>query len=625
MLTKKSVLLPLLVLGLTLVLPFGFAALQAQETHPAFASSSAAFDSATPLLAQWPNYPYDEDSPHAIERGPGGYLSWWKILIIVIVFGCWIKATDFINKDSSEMHEITGMIPQLWNPISLFAFVIGFGLVITVPWFLAGLPVYMLVTALPFLLYVVLRNGKVNDPDNKAFTSVEWIRRYMQGKVYMVREKELAAMVGPEIDFEASGNSGEDRQSNLIRARQAEHFPAVKQLVFDAITKRASNVVMDYSQQAVQIRFEIDGFWHNMGTLDRVTGDSMLVALKFLGNLNPADRRSRQVGHFRGVIELEKTQIQIMTQGVKTGEQATLKIAQAYAERLNLSQIGMWPESVEAMTQAMNGPGITIISAPPKSGLSTTWQSAINGSDRMMRDCVALVDPNENETKFENVARHEMVQNGQGDLKELQSLLLRNPDVYIVPEHPDSPFMDALFESVFAENRCLITKVAAASPVEAILRVMQTTSARKAFAEKVTFASSQKLVRRLCDACKQPTQVNPNFLQKLGVKPGDEVNVCVPYQLPPPEQRVDENGNPIQMDECQSCGGLGYVGRIAVVETLEVNDTFRKALITTPKLDVLTQLARQQGNLPMIHQGYRLALAGITSIQEVQRIFQQKK
>jgi type IV pilus assembly protein PilB len=154
---------------------------------------------------------------------------------------------------------------------------------------------------------------------------------------------------------------------------------------------------------------------------------------------------------------------------------------------------------------------------------------------------------------------------------------------------------------------------------------MQKVGDRKAFIQALTFATGQRLARRLCDSCKQPLQANPKLLQQLGATAGDEVNLCGPYKLPPVEQRVDEHGQPIEMQECQLCGGLGYIGRIAIIESIVIDEEIRKVLTQSPRLDILAKAVQQRGNKTQLQQGYRLALAGLTSVQEIQRVFQPKK
>ena len=83
---------------------------------------------------------------------------------------------------------------------------------------------------------------------------------------------------------------------------------------------------------------------------------------------------------------------------------------------------------------------------------------------------------------------------------------------------------------------------------------------------------------------------------------------------------MDENGKPIEMLPCKVCGGIGYIGRISIFEIIRITPEIREALLKQPKMDVIRKLATAQGDLPMLKQGYRLALLGLTSISEIQRV-----
>ena len=114
----------------------------------AFILAAAGF--AEPLLAQaeWPPYP-SAGGDHNIVRGPGGYFSWIKLVLLVIVFLGWVKAADWINRDAVRFAEHTGMPANVYNPIVVFSFVAGFLAVLCIPVFIAGYAVYVAGAVLP--------------------------------------------------------------------------------------------------------------------------------------------------------------------------------------------------------------------------------------------------------------------------------------------------------------------------------------------------------------------------------------------------------------------------------------------------------------------------------------------
>ena len=94
--------------------------------------------------------------------------------------------------------------------------------------------------------------------------------------------------------------------------------------------------------------------------------------------------------------------------------------------------------------------------------------------------------------------------------------------------------------------------------------------------------------------------------------------------MPPPEQRVDAKGNPIEFPPCPTCSGIGYIGRIAVFELIEMNDQLRGLLRKSPSAEAIESAAQKSGKIPTIKQAYKLVLLGVTSLAEVQRVFKQK-
>jgi type II secretory ATPase GspE/PulE/Tfp pilus assembly ATPase PilB-like protein len=124
-----------------------------------------------------------------------------------------------------------------------------------------------------------------------------------------------------------------------------------------------------------------------------------------------------------------------------------------------------------------------------------------------------------------------------------------------------------------------------------------------------TGALGQRLVRKLCDACKEAYAPTPEVLKQLGLPAG---RVQAFYR--PPQQREEV---------CKECGGIGYVGRTAIFELLVVGDTVRKALASRAKPDVLRQAARKDGSRSLQEEGLLLVAKGVTSLPELMRVLKQ--
>jgi len=428
---------------------------------------------------------------------------------------------------------------------------------------------------------------------------------------------------GAVMEFVPAGQEPKDRQVNLIRARQAGEggFTKLKDLIDKSLNQRADQVLIDYSREQAAGRVQVDGSWHPLPVMDRISGDALLASLKYLAGLNPQDRRSAQQGRFRAISPSHKCDLEVLTQGTQTGERVQLKFHRRVKKQMTITQLGMWPEMSRQLAEKMNAPGLTIISALPTGGLTMTWQAALDISDRITRDCVGLVDVNNFENEMENITLHRFdIAEGQSPLSILKTVLLTQPDCLVVPDVVNSESLDALTYEAIAQDRSVFTQVQAKTAAEAILRLYSMSKNRQQFAQAVSAVTNQRLLRRLCDNCKVEVQVQPQLIQQLGGDPGQQTTLFTQYKMPPPEQRVDEKGKPVEYPICDVCAGIGYVGRIAVYELMLISDNLRQVLMKQPNAEAIEKAARGEGKTSFISEGYKLVLLGLTSIAEVQRV-----
>lgn len=556
-----------------------------------------------------------------INRGPGGYLSWIKLALIAVVFLIWVPLSDRLNQDALRFGEMTGLKPDMWNTLNVLGFVFGFFLTISVPIFWVGYPIYVLAALIPPISYFLIRRSRLKASPtlaNQIAAGVAAIKSGETGRVFDIPAEPLQADEGAEVVFSPAGADQSQKQANLIRARQGFAFPIVKDLVADALSRRGDVLMLDYTAQAVTVRMQVDGSWHQLPPMDRESGDAVLASLKHLAALNPQDRRSRQTGHIGFKYNDFKGNVVFTSQGVQTGERVQLKLVQKTKSEMNLGQLGMWPEMYKQLVSHLNKPGLIIVSAPPMGGLSTSWQATLMATDRVTRDVVSFVDEADREQDFENIARHNYP-SGQSPLKVMHRALMAQPDCLVVPNVVNSETLDELTRQVVEEERTVITHLQSKSASEALLRLYSLAGDKPRFAKAVTAVTCQKLARRLCETCKQQVQVNPQLIQQLGGDPTKQNWLFNHFTGPRPDQ-VDDQGNPIEIPPCKTCSAFGYIGRIAFFELIQVNDQLRAVLQKQPRVETVSAAARKLGNPSLTQQAYRLALVGLTSTSEIQRV-----
>ncbi|HBE66695.1 MAG TPA: general secretion pathway protein GspE [Planctomycetaceae bacterium] len=432
----------------------------------------------------------------------------------------------------------------------------------------------------------------------------------------------------PAIDFKPKAEDKQAEQGVLIACRGLEQFPAAVILLAQAVDTRADQVLMDFSQQGAAVRFRVDGMWEAMPPMDRATGDGTLAIYKRLAGLNPQDRRNRQKGSFgikyKGVDWISK----VASQGIPTGERVLLRLETKKPVLNTLADLGMREKMQTQLKALLNSEdAMFLFSGAPGHALPTTWRIGLESADRFVRDFHSIQDVSADEPELINITQHTYDSSaGETPMTVLKSLLLKQPDALVFPELKDPEVVGLMCGEVSEEHRYMITKVQAASAVEGLFKLLGTHKKQAKELLKICCGVlNQRLVRRLCPDCRVPFQPSPQLLQKLGIPAGRVKQLYQPFIPPPPEQRVDENGKPIEIEICAKCNGRGYYGRAALFELLVIDDEIRKAVLSKPDPAHVTAVAKQRGFLTFQEEGVLAVATGMTSLQELQRVLSNKK
>lgn len=450
----------------------------------------------------------------------------------------------------------------------------------------------------------------------------------------MIRKKKKAAaeqsqaqVVLPELDFKPKMGDKQQEQGVLIACRNMEQYPPTVMLTAQAIKSRADQVLLDFSAQGVTIRFRVDGMWEAMPPMDRATGDGVLVIYKRLSQLNPADRRSRQQGKLPLKYKGEEWILDVMCQGIPSGERVLIRIDPKKTVLKVIADLGMREKMQTQLRELLNKESsLFLFTGIPGQALPTTWRVGLESADRFVRDFHSIEPKGADEPELINITQHAFDPSaGETPMTVLKSLLLKQPDVLVFPEfYPE--VVGLMVGEIQTEDRKVITRMQANNAVEGLLALLaKFPEQREELLSVTSGVLNQRLLRRLCTNCRQAFQPQPQLLQKLGIPPGRVKVLYQPTIPPPPEQRVDANGKPIEIEICRKCHGRGYYGRAALFELLTLDDVIRDTVRKTPTPEHVSAVARQQGFLSFQEEGVLAVATGLTSIQEVQRILQPKR
>ncbi len=435
-------------------------------------------------------------------------------------------------------------------------------------------------------------------------------------------------IVLPALEIKQMGIGRDEAQGLSIAARQLPGYPVAIILLANAISGRADRVLMDFSAQGAIVRYRIDGVWDTLPPMDRPTADGALVAYKKILGLNPAERRAKQEAKFATNFKDVDWVISFTSNGVSNGERVLFSIDTKKPVLKTLADLGMREAMVDSFRGLLNGnEGLIVVSAAPTQGLPTLWRVALENADKFVRDWVSLENKNDADPEIINVTQNFYDPTaGEDPAAALQKILLRQPDVLVMPSLISDSVTQVVYQQVAQQSKHAVTKIVAADPVDAIHQLLlKHRSQAKNIVSMLQGVLSQRLVRRLCDRCRQPYQPNPQLLKKLGIPQGRIQKLYNPTIPPPPEQRVDANGKPIEIEICKKCNGRGYYGRMAIFELLVVDDAMRQGIlkyISVP--ENLRKFAKQQNHLGFQEEGIAACGMGLTSLQEIQKMLTTK-
>jgi type II secretory ATPase GspE/PulE/Tfp pilus assembly ATPase PilB-like protein len=362
----------------------------------------------------------------------------------------------------------------------------------------------------------------------------------------------------------------------------------------------------------VNVRYEIDGVWHNGEARDRESSDVMLAVMKTLSNLDVKERRKKQEGKFGAKFEGHSFLCPMSSQGVATGERVVMSLRGEKQHFKSYSDLGMREGLYQQWAELVGSEqGVLVFSSMPGGGLTTLINTSLEESDRLMRDFVAIEEVNHREVEIQNIAVHTYdAAAGETPATLMPKLIRSYPNVYICRDLVDTESAKVLINEV-KDERLVITSIPAKEAAEALLRILQLKPPAREFAAAVKGVLYVRLIRKLCSDCKVGYTPPPDVLQKLGIPAGKVEKL---YRPPKPEE-IEK--------PCPTCQGLGYVGRTGIFELLVMNDQMREILVKQPKVELLKKAARAAHQRLLQEEGILLVAKGVTSIPELMRVLKQ--
>lgn len=376
----------------------------------------------------------------------------------------------------------------------------------------------------------------------------------------------------------------------------------VDQILALALRKRATDIHIAPEEGVLRIRFRIDGILYQEALLPKALQQAVIARLKIMANLDITEMRSPQDG--RITFQLGRRQIDLRASTLPTqyGESVVLRILDKGNVVLELDALGISEHDRARFQKTLKRPhGIILVTGPTGSGKTTTLYAALAQIDSMTRSVFTLEDPVEYSLPM--IRQTQIAPDiGMTFAAGLRSLLRQDPDVILVGEIRDEETAQLATRAALT-GHLVFSTLHTNSSAAAIPRLINMGVEPYLLASALVAVVAQRLVRRICRDCAQPIPDPLEVLRQHGV----------PWTADQPPRLMRGKG-------CPSCWGTGYQGRVAVYETLVVDEAISQALRPGVQEDEIRRLGIAGGLTTLAQDAMRKAAQGIVDLDDAIRV-----
>jgi type IV pilus assembly protein PilB len=415
-----------------------------------------------------------------------------------------------------------------------------------------------------------------------------------------IRASENLGQILDKLDLSAAAEE-EDVDLAALR-QQVEDAPVVRLvnlMLAEAIDARASDIHVEPLRDRITVRFRIDGTLHEVMKPPKNLQMAIVSRVKVLADLDIAVRLLPQDGRLTVHLPDREVDIRVSTLPTSFGEKVVLRLFDKKAFTREIANLGLDGSGLETFGRAIRLPyGMILVSGPTGSGKTTTLYSALNEIKSVSKNLISVEDPIEYHIEGVNQvhANHKV---GMTFGRALRSILRQDPDVIMIGEIRDSETADIAVKSALT-GHLVLSSVHANDAPGTVTRLIDMGVPRYLVGSAVALVMAQRLVRRICERCKESYLADPSELAPLG----DDGAVLAGRRL-------------WRGRGCLACKHTGYLGRTAVFEVLEMSRTLRRMVLDGLNEDQLKQEAMGAGLVTLRKSGIRKILEGITTIDEV--------
>ncbi len=403
-----------------------------------------------------------------------------------------------------------------------------------------------------------------------------------------------------------------DDSTDLADLQKMAGETAVVQMVnllfAQAVRDGASDIHIEPYERDVKVRYRIDGLLREMMRPPKRMQAALISRLKILGEMNIAERRLPQDGRIKLTIAGRSVDVRVSIVPTVFGERAVMRILDKGTAMLGLEELGMFPDTLERFRKVIGIPyGIVLVTGPTGSGKSTTLYASLQEIWSPTTNILTIEDPVEYQVS--GIGQVQVrPQIGLTFATGLRSFLRQDPDIIMVGEIRDHETAEIAIHAALT-GHLVFSTLHTNDSAGAITRLLDMGVEPFLCASSIVGVVAQRLLRRNCPFCSQPTQYDPDALRAVGISAEEAANA-----------------NFREGKGCDKCGGSGYKGRQGIYELLVIDEHIRHMTVERASSGTIKQYAIENCHLrTLIGDGKLNVLNGKTTPHEVLRVCQREE
>ncbi|MEI8350185.1 MAG: type II secretion system ATPase GspE [Candidatus Omnitrophota bacterium] len=438
-----------------------------------------------------------------------------------------------------------------------------------------------------------VRKVSKKDSIDPVLTTEKGIQRILD--YYYVVGGSISEIV-KSIETKKVGTEEEKDLSEIVE--EAPVIKLVNMMFMQAVKDRASDIHVEPEHGASRVRNRIDGIMHEAYTFPKHLHRAIASRIKLLSGMDIAESRKPQDGRIRLKVQNKDLDVRVSTFPTIHGENVVMRLLDKSAVVLGLEDLGFDKDELTIFDKLIRHPnGIILVTGPTGSGKTTTLYSTLSTISTMEKNIITIEDPVEYELPL---IRQTQVNPRAGITfaDGLRAILRQDPDIIMVGEIRDKETAEIAIQASLTGHLVLSTLHTNDAP-SSLARLIDMGVEPFLISSSVIGILAQRLVRKICEKCKEKYSPDASVLKDLGMAPKQEL---------------------YRGKGCPECKNTGYRGRIGVYEMLLINDAIREMINNKASADQIMNKAVESGMKALYKDGLEKAIKGITTAEEVLRV-----